>query len=232
MSALDSINSLFHKTSLQSHANPSKALSRRIQSATKTAADSATEFATSAASSLKSNLLTPAPMESTLSAVLRGVWSGLIATSTMTTTLFKYHQELNPSEKSPLPPAMLTESILKHVPGTQKLSREARVQAAMTSHFAFGATTGVLYSLLAPRMKGAPVIKGALFGLGVWGTSYLGWIPAFGLKPQAPKMTAQRNAMMILAHVVWGATLGYNEGQMRHRGSTLLDGKKNRFLAQ
>jgi uncharacterized membrane protein YagU involved in acid resistance len=150
----------------------------------------------------------------------------------MTTTLFKYHQTLPQSEKSPLPPAQLTQSFLQKLPGQRRLSREAQMEATMTSHFAFGAATGILYSLMAPKLKGTPLVKGALFGLGVWSASYMGWIPAFGLKPQAPKMTPQRNLMMILAHVVWGATLGYNENQMRHHGETLLDGRKNKLLAE
>jgi uncharacterized membrane protein YagU involved in acid resistance len=155
----------------------------------------------------------------------------------MTTSLFKFHKSLPQSERSPLPPALLTESILNQLPAKtslspQHLSTEAQMEATMASHFAYGATTGVLYSLIAPKLPGTPLVKGVTYGLGVWGASYLGWIPAFGLKPQAPKMTASRNAMMILAHVVWGATLGYNENELRHHGSALLDGRKNKFLAQ
>lgn len=171
-----------------------------------------------------------------MNSILRGIWSGLIATSTMTTALFKFHQSLPETQQSPLPPAKLTTSLLRHLPGgkqvSDNLSSETQMQATMGSHFAFGAGTGLLYALVAPKMKGTPLVKGTLFGLGVWGASYLGWIPAFGLKPQAQKMTLERNAMMVLAHLVWGATLGYNENQMRHRAKTLLDGRRNALLAE
>lgn len=167
-----------------------------------------------------------------MNSALRGLWSGLIATSTMTTALFKFHHDLPEAQKSPLPPAKLTQSILKLTPASHALSTEAQMEATLTSHFAFGAATGILYAFLAPKFRGTPIVKGAAFGLSVWTASYLGWIPAFGLKPQAAKMTAPRNLMMVLAHIVWGATLGYNENQMRHHGSSLLDGRKNKLLAE
>jgi len=42
----------------------------------------------------------------------------------------------------------------------------------------------------------------------VWGGSYLGLLPSLGILRPATDHPAQRNALMIAAHLVWGATLG------------------------
>ena len=49
---------------------------------------------------------------------------------------------------------------------------------------------------------------GAGFGLLVWTVSYLGLMPALDLHPPATRDTARRNLLMIVAHLVWGATAG------------------------
>ncbi|MEJ7606229.1 MAG: DUF6789 family protein [Bryobacteraceae bacterium] len=53
-----------------------------------------------------------------------------------------------------------------------------------------------------------PAAEGALYGLAVWGGSYLGVMPATGLYKSATEEPAARNALMIAAHLVWGAALG------------------------
>jgi hypothetical protein len=47
-------------------------------------------------------------------------------------------------------------------------------------------------------------LPGALFGVGVWGASYLGWLPAVGLIQPAIRHPARRNALMLSVHLVWG----------------------------
>ena len=49
-------------------------------------------------------------------------------------------------------------------------------------------------------------MKGALFGVGLWGAGYLGWVPAAGILRPATRETAGRNLMMITAHALYGAT--------------------------
>jgi uncharacterized membrane protein YagU involved in acid resistance len=66
-------------------------------------------------------------------------------------------------------------------------------------------------------------MKGSVFGALVWATSYLGWIPAFGFKTSAYKLTGIRNLQMFLAHLVWGASLGIAESELRKSGKRMLD---------
>jgi len=51
-------------------------------------------------------------------------------------------------------------------------------------------------------------VKGIVFGLGVWAASYLAWLPALGILPPATEAPPRRNAVMIAAHIVWGAAAG------------------------
>jgi putative membrane protein len=39
----------------------------------------------------------------------------------------------------------------------------------------------------------------------VWAGSYLGWLPALGLRQSATRDYPSRNIQMIAAHLVWGA---------------------------
>ena len=75
------------------------------------------------------------------------------------------------------------------------------------AHFGDGAGAGTVY---APRSRGVPlppVAGGIAYGLVVWTASYLGLLPVVGLISPAINHPARRNALMIVAHVVWGATL-------------------------
>ncbi|MEO8701810.1 MAG: hypothetical protein ABI867_17325 [Kofleriaceae bacterium] len=78
--------------------------------------------------------------------------------------------------------------------------------ATTLAHFGYGATTGAVFSLL-PRPARNP-IGGMAFGVAVWATSYLGWIPKLGLMRYPSKDRPGRPTSMIVAHLVFGAALG------------------------
>jgi putative membrane protein len=59
---------------------------------------------------------------------------------------------------------------------------------------------------LPPAVRAASI--GSLYGLLVWTASYLGWLPAVGILAPATRHPARRNALMIVAHLIWSATLG------------------------
>jgi hypothetical protein len=84
---------------------------------------------------------------------------------------------------------------------------------AVVAHLAFGAGTGAAYAL-APRV-GPPVLRGVLTGLSVWAVSYQGWIPALGILPKASEDRPARPAVMVTAHLVYGAVLGAFEDRLR-----------------
>jgi NO-binding membrane sensor protein with MHYT domain len=47
-----------------------------------------------------------------------------------------------------------------------------------------------------------------MFGLGVWATSYLGWLPAFGVRQPITYDPLPRTGLMIAAHLAWGMAAG------------------------
>lgn len=82
--------------------------------------------------------------------------------------------------------------------------------ATLLYHFVYGAVAGALFGFLCRRRD---IGAGSCFGIGVWAASYLGWLPASRVLKPASAHPARRNALMLAAHVVWGAclSLGLNE---------------------
>jgi len=137
---------------------------------------------------------------------LRGAVGGLLATLPMSALMLGAHRRLPRREKYPLPPALIVDNALRKAgvpPST--LEPETRERAVWSAHLLYGAAAGAVYGALMPRPS-RPA-RGAAFGLGVWLGSYLGWLPLTGLMPPAHREPARRNALMIAAHLVWGAAL-------------------------
>jgi putative membrane protein len=77
----------------------------------------------------------------------------------------------------------------------------------LTGHFGYGALCGAVYAAIRAVFPRG-VVPGTVFGLMVWTVSYLGLLPATGLFPPATEKPARQNALMIAAHIIWGASLG------------------------
>lgn len=86
--------------------------------------------------------------------------------------------------------------------------------AAWAGHVASGAAFGALFGAatsLLPAQARSPAKDaawGAVFGLGLWAASYLGWLPAPGVLRFAKRGPAALNATNIAAHLVWGGATG------------------------
>lgn len=164
--------------------------------------------------------------------ILRGIWASTMATSSMTLAMFQFFAKLPKARKSPLPPAQITRSIEKKMGLERAPSSELQKQLTLLAHYGYGAAAGVLYAAISPKVPGSLIAKGSLFGLTVWGASYLGIIPKLNLHPSAPRMNTQRNVMMIASHVVWGVALAYAEDKLRKNSSALLDARSDRHFEQ
>jgi uncharacterized membrane protein YagU involved in acid resistance len=90
----------------------------------------------------------------------------------------------------------------------QNLDESQHRALTLLAHYGYGAAAGAVYTALAQQLPGPPPLRGITFGLGVWTVSYLGLLPALGVLRVATEHPARRNALMIAAHVVWGAALG------------------------
>ena len=143
--------------------------------------------------------------------ILLGALAGLAATAPMTLAMKLMYEVLPEHEQYPLPPRQVTEGMAEKAGVNEHLDEEDRESATWVSHFAYGAACGALYGALSEGLEdlGAPpALAGAGFGVAVWAGSYLGWLPAAGMISHAAEHPPRRNALMIAAHVVWGAAAG------------------------
>ena len=138
-----------------------------------------------------------------------GALAGFVATVPMTAVMLTLHRRALPAhQRYPLPPRRITMRAAGKAHLRHRMDATDRTAATYLAHFGYGTAAGAVYGALAPRVPGPPVIKGTTYGMLVWAGSYLGLLPALGLHRPATREPDERNALMILAHVVWGATLG------------------------
>jgi putative membrane protein len=140
-----------------------------------------------------------------------GSIAGAVATAPMTATMMALHRMLPRHQQTPLPPHVAAENAADAVGAGEAMDaagEDGRKGVALAAHFSYGAAAGAAYAPLAGKSGLHPAAEGALYGLAVWGGSYLGLMPATGLYNSATDEPAERNIMMIAAHVVWGASLG------------------------
>jgi uncharacterized membrane protein YagU involved in acid resistance len=145
---------------------------------------------------------------------LAGTIGGFVATAPMTVAMMALHRTLPEKDQEPLPPRQIVENVAATAgvePGQDEATRETVTLAA---HFGYGATVGALYGPVAGSTGLPRAAEGALYGLAVWGGSYLGALPGAGLYRSAKDESAPRNALMIAAHLIWGASLGIIVGAL------------------
>jgi uncharacterized membrane protein YagU involved in acid resistance len=142
---------------------------------------------------------------------LAGTVGGFAATFPMTAYMTHQHAYLPPTQRYPLPPREITEAVVDQAADAGLAPRpdeKTLYRITMASHFGYGAAVGTLYPWTAGRLPLPSLLKGIVFGLGVWTVSYLGLLPSLGLLAPATKHPPKRTRLMIAAHVVWGAALG------------------------
>src|SRR4051812_38383999 len=157
--------------------------------------------------------------------ILRGGLAGLGATVPMTAAMLAMQRLLPGHTRYPLPPEQITLRLASDHGALHRLkSKPVRLGASLALHLGFGGTVGALFALLGGKLR-LPVarqpirlagrdvspeagLRGIIFALGVWAGSYLGWIPALGILSPATRHPTERNILMIVAHVVWGACAG------------------------
>jgi hypothetical protein len=149
------------------------------------------------------------------SVVLGGALAGGIATGVMSGVMFAAKRAGLMGE---MPPEKMTNRFLDRI-GWR--SRDTGTQDALASlaHIGFGAAAGSIYSAF-QRGLGLPlppILAGTLFGACVWLVSYQGWAPALGIMPPPRQDRPGRPQAMLLAHLVYGATLGLLVGRTARR---------------
>ena len=142
-----------------------------------------------------------------MNGLVAGSLAGLVATVPMSATMLLLRRLSPETRYAPLPPETVTAQAAADVHLRDDLGEEGLKAATVVGHFAYGAAAGAVVAPLAGRTS-RPVASGVGLGLALWAAGYLGWVPAFGLMRPATEQPAARNALMIAAHAVWGATTG------------------------
>jgi putative membrane protein len=150
-----------------------------------------------------------------LSPLFSGALAGLMATGPMTAVMLILHRLLPWWERYELPPTEITERATEKV--GLDLDNTALQAVSTAAHISYGAVVGALYAPLLQRLPFPGLAKGIVYGLAVWFISYLGLMPGLGVIEPAVKQPAQRNILMIIAHVVWGMVLGMGVDFLRSR---------------
>ena len=140
--------------------------------------------------------------------VLAGAAAGVAATVPMTMVMETLHERLNGEVPRPLPPREIAEGLAVKFGVRRDLSERDMQNLTLALHVGYAAMTGAILSTMAPRRVGAGAAVGALFGLGVWATSYLGWLPVSGVRQPVTYDPVARTGLMIAAHVAWGGAAG------------------------
>jgi hypothetical protein len=151
----------------------------------------------------------PAPA---LRTALHGAFAGTAATAVMSAVMLAAQRAGLEGEQ---PPEAIVESGLD----AADVERSERTENALASlaHLGFGSSVGAVYALLRRWLDtpGPETLHGVGYGLGVWGVSYLGWVPALGILPPVTRDRRDRQATMLLGHAVYGAVLGALVGRRR-----------------
>lgn len=140
--------------------------------------------------------------------LLKGAIAGFVATAPMSISMLIGWRLLPREEKYHLPPRLITEEISERAGIEDRLGENELVGLTIFSHFGYGAFFGALYALFEHQLRLHASLKGALSGVALWVGSYLGWLPAMDILSPATRHPWRRNLLMIVAHVVWGVTLG------------------------
>jgi putative membrane protein len=145
--------------------------------------------------------------------------AGLVATVPMTVAMQWMHRRLPPPQKYPLPPRRITMRAAGKAGVRPHMDEPQRTTATLAAHFGYGTAIGSLLGAFAPKGAAKAAAAGAGFGLLVWAVSYLGLMPALDLHPPATREPARRNLLMIVAHLLWGATAGAVTAALRKTAS-------------
>ncbi len=111
-----------------------------------------------------------------------------------------------------MPPRLISDRFLEAVRMKQKTPPRGRRVLAAALHFLFGGTCGALLgaasAALPIRSRRATMGTALAYAAGIWAASYAGWVPALRVLPPPHHDRKDRQTAMLLAHLVYGATLG------------------------
>src|SRR5579885_2143829 len=148
-------------------------------------------------------------------AALQGMGGGALGTAMMSALMLAAHKA---GLMGRLPPERITQRLFFR--GFRRARRQnEKDMLAGALHVGFGVAAGSLFGVARLHLfaRAGPLALGALgigYGTVIWFVSYMGWVPALGLMPPAQRDRPDRQTVMVLAHWLFGATLGLIVGML------------------
>jgi uncharacterized membrane protein YagU involved in acid resistance len=139
--------------------------------------------------------------------IFRGAAAGFAATVPMTLTMEALRATLPREQMRRMPPREIVDRTVDKAGVGMDVDRTERIALTTVAHFAFGTVAGAVYGAVLERGR-STALTGIVYGLAVWALAYGVGLPSLGLHPAAADDTEDRNAVLVVSHVVWGATLG------------------------
>lgn len=139
--------------------------------------------------------------------MFRSAAAGFAATAPMTLAMEALRATFPHEQHRRMPPREIVDRTVDKSGLGAEVDRGDRQLLTTAAHFAFGTFAGALYGSLIDSPKSTP-LKGMAYGLAVWALAYGVGLPSLGLHRAAADDTEDRNAVLVLSHVVWGAILG------------------------
>lgn len=137
--------------------------------------------------------------------IARGAVSGLGATVTMSAVIAGGKlMGLVPAT----PPKHITANLGHKLGLAPRRASDSAFHASwISAHLGYGMAMGIGYHALRNMLPRRGWYTGVAYGLLVWAVSYVGLLPAMGLFPPPEKTARRQTAVMIVAHMVYGASL-------------------------
>ena len=142
--------------------------------------------------------------------------AGVAATLPMTAFMEWADRTRITAPSTTMPPRKIVEEAAAE---TVQVASEVELQfATRVAHYGYGAAVATMYGLRKVRPEVcSEMVIGAAFGLQIWAFSYLGLLPAMGSDARATNQSSRTNAVVIAAHLIWGASLGLSYFVLQQR---------------
>lgn len=131
--------------------------------------------------------------------------AGVVATAPMTAAMELGFRLLPARLRYSLPPREVTDALTESAGLIS--DEQGQRRATLGAHFAYGGLAGVGFAAIPARGLRGAVGAGMGYGLFIWLVSYSSLLPALRLLQPVERHPKERSALMIGAHLVWGASL-------------------------
>ena len=137
-----------------------------------------------------------------------GAIAGAIGTFAMTVGMEIFYRLTPLRERQPLMPSEIVQRVMSAAGSERALGAlDQRQHAALTlaAHLGYGMTGGIAYPFTMRGVPLPPLTRGAIYGVGVYALSYLGWLPSLSILRSATTYTPQRALGLLAVHLVYGS---------------------------